>query len=138
MIGNPMLAVDKLYDILPASAGGSLEGRTPADNPTVRSVFVIGTDKKVKLTLTYPMSPGCDFDEILRALDSIQLTAKYQVAIPVQWKQDKDVIVIMHKLIPRRRPVHRQRHQREHDRHHPHRNARQRSCSRSNRNRGGI
>ena len=94
MIGNPMLAVDKLYDILPASAGGSLEGRTPADNPTVRSVFVIGTDKKVKLTLTYPMSPGCDFDEILRALDSIQLTAKYQVAIPVQWKQDKDVIVI--------------------------------------------
>ena len=93
MIGDPTLAIAKLFDMLPATAGDSSEGRTPADNATVRSVFVIGPDKKVKLTLTYPMSTGRNFDEILRALDSIQLTAKYQVATPVQWKQGDDVIV---------------------------------------------
>jgi alkyl hydroperoxide reductase subunit AhpC len=93
MIGDPQLKVAKLYDMLPAGAGDSSEGRTPADNATVRSVFVIGPDKKVKLTLTYPMTTGRNFDEILRAIDSIQLTAKHQVATPAQWKVGEDVII---------------------------------------------
>jgi alkyl hydroperoxide reductase subunit AhpC len=93
MIGDPKLAVAKAYDMLPAEAGDSCEGRTPADNATVRSVFIIGPDKKVKLTLTYPMTTGRNFDEILRALDSIQLTAKHKVATPAQWKQGEDVIL---------------------------------------------
>ena len=93
MIADPELKIAKLYDMLPAEAGDSSEGRTPAQNATVRSVFVVGPDKKVKLTLTYPMTTGRNFDEILRALDSIQLTAKHQVATPVQWKKGDDVIV---------------------------------------------
>ncbi|HUS53367.1 MAG TPA: peroxiredoxin [Thermohalobaculum sp.] len=93
MIGDPKLEVAKLYDMLPAGAGDTSEGRTPADNATVRSVFVIGPDKKVKLTLTYPMTTGRNFDEILRAIDSIQLTAKHQVATPAQWKVGEDVII---------------------------------------------
>lgn len=93
MIGDPELKVAKLYDMLPAEAGDSSEGRTPADNATVRSVFVVGPDKKVKLTLTYPMTTGRNFDEILRAIDSIQLTAEHQVATPAQWKNGEDVIV---------------------------------------------
>ncbi len=93
MIGDPTLAVAKLYDMLPAAAGDSFEGRTPADNATVRSVFIVGPDKKIKLMLTYPMTTGRNFDEILRALDSIQLTAKHQVATPAQWKNGEDVII---------------------------------------------
>jgi alkyl hydroperoxide reductase subunit AhpC len=93
MIGDPTLAVAKLYDMLPAGAGDTSEGRTPADNATVRSVFLIGPDKKIKLMLTYPMTTGRNFDEILRALDSIQLTAKHAVATPAQWKQGEDVII---------------------------------------------
>ena len=93
MIGDPELKVAKLYDMLPADAGDSSEGRTPADNATVRSVFIVGPDKKVKLTLTYPMTTGRNFDEILRAIDSMQLTAKHQVATPAQWKQGEDVII---------------------------------------------
>ena len=93
LIGDRDLKVAKLYDMLPAAAGESSEGRTPADNATVRSVFVIGPDKKVKLILTYPMTTGRNFEEILRAIDSIQLTAKYQVATPAQWKQGDDVII---------------------------------------------
>jgi alkyl hydroperoxide reductase subunit AhpC len=93
MIGDPKLEVAKLYDMLPAGAGDTFEGRTPADNATVRSVFVVGPDKKVKLTLTYPMTTGRNFDEILRAIDSIQLTAKHQVATPAQWKLGEDVII---------------------------------------------
>ena len=93
MIGDPELKVAKLYDMLPASAGDSSEGRTPADNATVRCVFVIGPDKKIKLTLTYPMTTGRNFDEILRAIDSIQLTAKHQVATPAQWQHGEDVII---------------------------------------------
>jgi alkyl hydroperoxide reductase subunit AhpC len=93
MIGDPTLAVAKLYDMLPAGAGDTSEGRTPADNATVRSVFLIGPDKKIKLMLTYPMTTGRNFDEILRALDSIQLTAKHQVATPAQWKPGEDVII---------------------------------------------
>jgi alkyl hydroperoxide reductase subunit AhpC len=93
LIGDPELKVAKLYDMLPASAGDSSKGRTPADNATVRSVFVIGPDKKIKLILTYPMTTGRNFDEILRALDSIQLTAKHQVATPAQWKKGEDVII---------------------------------------------
>lgn len=93
MIGDKDLAVAKLYDMLPADISGTSEGRTPADNATVRSVFIIGPDKRIKLSLTYPMTTGRNFDEILRALDSIQLTAKHQVATPAQWKQGEDVIV---------------------------------------------
>jgi alkyl hydroperoxide reductase subunit AhpC len=93
LIGDKDLAVAKLYDMLPAGAGESSEGRTPADNATVRSVFVIGPDKKIKLILTYPMTTGRNFDEILRAIDSIQLTAKHQVATPANWKQGEDVII---------------------------------------------
>jgi alkyl hydroperoxide reductase subunit AhpC len=93
MIGDPELKVAKLYDMLPAEAGSSSEGRTAADNATVRTVFVIGPDKKVKLMLIYPMSSGRNFDEVLRALDSIQLNAKHNVATPVNWKPGQDVII---------------------------------------------
>ncbi|MEM9331847.1 MAG: peroxiredoxin [Pseudomonadota bacterium] len=93
MIGDPELKVAKLYGMLPASAGETSEGRTPADNATVRSVFVIGPDKKIKLMLTYPMTTGRNFDEILRVIDSMQLTANHQVATPAQWKQGDKVII---------------------------------------------
>jgi len=93
LIGDPELKVAKAYDMLPENAGTSSQGRTPADNATVRSVFVIGPDKKVKAMLTYPMSTGRNFDEVLRLLDSCQLTAKHKVATPVNWKQGQDVII---------------------------------------------
>jgi thioredoxin-dependent peroxiredoxin len=93
MIGDTELAVAKLYNMLPADEAGTSEGRTAATNATVRSVFVIGSDKKIKLTMTYPMTSGRNFDEILRVLDSIQLTAKHRVATPVNWKQGEDVII---------------------------------------------
>jgi alkyl hydroperoxide reductase subunit AhpC len=93
MIGDPELKIAKLYDMLPAETAGTSEGRTPADNATVRTVYIVGPDKKIKLTLTYPMTTGRNFDEILRALDSIQLTHKHAVATPAQWKQGDDVIV---------------------------------------------
>ncbi|HLN92682.1 MAG TPA: peroxiredoxin [Thermoanaerobaculia bacterium] len=93
MIGDPELKVAKLYDMLPEDAGGSSQGRTPADNATVRSVFVIGPDKKVKAMLTYPMSTGRNFDEVLRVLDSCQLTAKHKVSTPVNWRSGDDVII---------------------------------------------
>ena len=93
MIGDPELKVAKLYDMLPASEGGSSEGRTAADNATVRSVFVVGPDRKIKLILTYPMTTGRNFDEILRAIDSIQLTAQHKVATPAQWQKGEDVII---------------------------------------------
>jgi alkyl hydroperoxide reductase subunit AhpC len=93
LIGDKDLKVAKLYEMLPAGAGESSEGRTPADNATVRSVYVIGPDKKIKLVLTYPMTTGRNFDEILRVIDSIQLTAKHQVATPANWKQGDDVII---------------------------------------------
>ncbi len=94
LIGDPGLEIAKLYDMLPASAGDTAEGRTPADNATVRSVFLIGPDKKIKLSLTYPMSTGRNFDELLRVLDSCQLTAKHKVATPVNWKRGEDVIIV--------------------------------------------
>ena len=94
MIGDPELKVAKLYDMLPADAGDTSAGRTPATNATVRTVFVIGPDKKIKLMLIYPMSTGRNFDEVLRVLDSIQLTAKHKVATPVNWKAGEDVIVL--------------------------------------------
>ena len=94
LIGDPQLEVVKAYDMLPADAGATSEGRTPADNATARSVFLIGPDKKIKATLTYPMSTGRNFDEILRLLDSCQLTAKEKVATPVNWKQGEDVIIL--------------------------------------------
>jgi alkyl hydroperoxide reductase subunit AhpC len=93
MIGDPDLSIAKLYDMLPADEPGTSEGRTPATNHTVRSVFIIGPDKKIKLMLTYPMTTGRNFDEILRALDSMQLTAGYSVATPANWKQGDDVII---------------------------------------------
>jgi alkyl hydroperoxide reductase subunit AhpC len=93
MIGDPELKVAKAYDMLPAEAGSTSQGRTPADNATVRSVFVIGPDKKVKAMLTYPMSTGRNFDEVLRLLDSCQLTSRHKVATPVNWKQGEDVII---------------------------------------------
>ena len=93
MIGDTDLKVAKLYDMLPAEAGETCEGRTAADNATVRTVFVIGPDKKVKLMLSYPMSTGRNFDEVLRVLDSMQLTAKHNVATPVNWKFGDDVII---------------------------------------------
>jgi alkyl hydroperoxide reductase subunit AhpC len=93
MIGDPKLEVAKLYGMLPASAGDSSQGRTPNDNATVRTVFVIGPDKKIKMQLSYPMSTGRNFDEILRVVDSLQLTAKHQVATPANWKQGDDVII---------------------------------------------
>ncbi len=94
MIGDHDLAVAKLYGMLPASAGDSSKGRTPADNATVRNVFVIGPDKKIKLVLVYPMSTGRNFAEILRAINSLQLTAKHQVATPADWQQGDDVIIV--------------------------------------------
>ena len=94
MIGDPSLAVSKLYGMLPAESGSSSEGRTAADNQTVRNVFVVGPDKKIKLILSYPMSTGRNFDEILRVIDSLQLTAKHQVATPVNWRQGEDVIIV--------------------------------------------
>jgi thioredoxin-dependent peroxiredoxin len=94
MIGDPTLAVAKLYGMLPAEAGDRAEGRTAADNATVRSVFVIGPDKRIKLILTYPMSTGRNFDEVLRVLDSMQLTARHKVATPVNWKPGEDVIIV--------------------------------------------
>ena len=93
MIGDPELRVAKLYDMLPADAGDTSQGRTPANNATVRTVFVVGPDKKVKLMLTYPMSTGRNFDEVLRVLDSLQLTAKHAVSTPVNWKPGEDVVV---------------------------------------------
>ena len=94
LIGDPQLNVVKLFDMLPASAGDTSEGRTAADNATARSVFVIGPDKKIKAMLTYPMSTGRNFDEILRLLDSCRLTASKKVATPVNWKQGEDVIIL--------------------------------------------
>jgi thioredoxin-dependent peroxiredoxin len=93
MIGDTDLAVAKLYNMLPADAGETSDGRTAATNATVRSVFIVGPDKKIKLMLTYPMTTGRNFDEILRVLDSMQLTAQYKVATPVNWKQGDDVII---------------------------------------------
>jgi thioredoxin-dependent peroxiredoxin len=93
MIGDPKLEIAKLYDMLPESAGTSSQGRTPADNQTVRSVFMIGPDKKVKAMLTYPMTSGRNFDEVLRLLDSLQLTAKHKVSTPANWKRGDDVII---------------------------------------------
>lgn len=93
MIGDPNLEVAKLYDMLPAASGTTSEGRTAADNATVRTVFVVGPDKKIKLMLSYPMSTGRNFDEVLRVLDSMQLTAKHKVATPVNWKRGEDVII---------------------------------------------
>ena len=93
MIGDPTLAISKLYGMLPASTSGNSEGRTPADNQTVRNVFVIGPDKKIKLILVYPMTTGRNFDEVLRVINSLQLTAKHRVATPVNWKEGDDVII---------------------------------------------
>jgi alkyl hydroperoxide reductase subunit AhpC len=93
MIGDPELKVAKAYNMLPADAGTTSDGRTAADNATVRTVYVIGPDKKIKLMLIYPMTTGRNFDEILRAIDSMQLTAKHRVATPVNWKQGEDVII---------------------------------------------
>ncbi len=94
MIGDPELKVAKLYDMLPAEAAGDAKGRTAATNATVRSVFIVGPDKKIKLILTYPMSTGRNFDEVLRVLDSMQLTARHKVATPVNWKSGDDVIIL--------------------------------------------
>jgi alkyl hydroperoxide reductase subunit AhpC len=94
LIGDGDLKIAKLYGMLPAGAGDSAAGRTPADNATVRSVFVIGPDKIVKLVMTYPMTTGRNFDEILRAIDSMQLTAKHKVATPVNWRNGEDVIIV--------------------------------------------
>jgi alkyl hydroperoxide reductase subunit AhpC len=93
MIGDPNLEVAKLYDMLPAAASGDASKRTAADNMTVRTVFVVGPDKKIKLMLVYPMTTGRNFDEVLRVIDSLQLTAKHKVATPVNWKQGEDVII---------------------------------------------
>ena len=93
LIGDPHLEIVKLYDMLPADAGDTCEGRTPADNATARSVFIIGQDKRIKATLTYPMSTGRNFAEILRLLDSCQLTASRQVATPADWRQGEEVII---------------------------------------------
>ena len=93
MIGDPDLAVSKLYEMLPAEASGDPASRTPADNQTVRNVFVIGPDKKIKLIMVYPMTTGRNFDEILRVIESMQLTSKHKVATPVNWKNGDDVII---------------------------------------------
>jgi len=93
MIADPELKIAKLYGMLPASAGNTAEGRTPADNQTVRNVYVIGPDKKIKLVISYPMTTGRNFDEVLRVIDSLQLTAKHKVATPVNWKQGEEVII---------------------------------------------
>ena len=94
MIGDTDLKVAKLYGMLPAGAGETCEGRTAADNATVRNVYVVGPDKKIKLVLSYPMSTGRNFDEVLRVIDSMQLTAKHKVATPVNWKEGQDVIIL--------------------------------------------
>src|SRR5262245_66278145 len=94
MIGDPELKVAKLYDMLPGDTGTTSQGRTAAHNATVRTVFLIGPDKKIKMSMTYPMSTGRNFDEVLRVLDSIQLTARHQVATPVNWKPGEDVIIV--------------------------------------------
>jgi len=94
LIGDSDLKIAKLYDMLPADAGDSSDGRTAANNATVRSVFLVGPDKRIKLILTYPMTTGRNFDEVLRVLDSIQLTAQHQVATPVNWKPGEDVIIV--------------------------------------------
>jgi len=94
MIGDPELKIAKLYDMLPAEAGETSQGRTAADNATVRTVFVVGPDKKIKLQLSYPMSTGRNFDEVLRVIDSMQLTARHKVATPVNWKPGDDVIIL--------------------------------------------
>ena len=94
MIGDPTLAISKMYGMLPAATEGSSEGRTAADNQTVRSVFVIGPDKKVKLLITYPMTTGRNVDELLRVLDSLQLTATHKVATPANWKAGEDVVIL--------------------------------------------
>ncbi|HEX9906818.1 MAG TPA: peroxiredoxin [Propylenella sp.] len=93
MIGDPELKIAKLYGMLPAAAGGTSEGRTPADNQTVRNVYVVGPDKKIKLVISYPMTTGRNFDEVLRVIDSLQLTAKHKVATPVNWKHGEEVII---------------------------------------------
>jgi alkyl hydroperoxide reductase subunit AhpC len=93
MIGDTNFNVSKLYGMLPAAVSGDPAKRTPADNQTVRNVFVIGPDKKIKLILVYPMTTGRNFDEVLRVIDSLQLMAKYKVATPAQWKQGEDVII---------------------------------------------
>jgi alkyl hydroperoxide reductase subunit AhpC len=93
MIGDPTLEVSKLFGMLPADLTGSCEGRTPADNQTVRNVYLIGPDKKLKAMIAYPMTTGRNFDEVLRVIDSLQLTAKHRVATPVNWKQGDDVII---------------------------------------------
>ncbi len=94
MIGDPTLAISKLYDMLPADSSGDSSGRTAVDNQTVRTVYVIGPDKKIKLTISYPMTTGRNFDELLRVIDSMQLTHKHRVATPVNWKQGEDVIIV--------------------------------------------
>ncbi|HEX9462222.1 MAG TPA: peroxiredoxin [Alphaproteobacteria bacterium] len=93
IIADPSLEISKMWDMLPAAASGDAAKRTPADNQTVRNVFVIGPDKKIKLVLIYPMTTGRNFDEVLRVVDSLQLTAKHRVATPVNWKQGDDVII---------------------------------------------
>lgn len=93
MIGDPDLTVSKLYGMLPANAGSTSEGRTPADNQTVRNVYVVGPDKKLKLMIAYPMTTGRNFDEVLRVIDSLQLTARHKVSTPVNWQQGEDVII---------------------------------------------
>ena len=93
LIGDPTLTIAKLYDMLPGDAGETSEGRTPANNAPVRTVFVIGPDKRIKLQIAYPMTTGRNFDEVIRVLDSIQLTAKHKVATPANWKQGEDVII---------------------------------------------
>jgi alkyl hydroperoxide reductase subunit AhpC len=93
MIGDTDLKVAKLYGMLPADTPGTSEGRTPANNQTVRTVFVIGPDKKIKLMIAYPMTTGRNFDEVLRVIDSLQLTASHRVATPVNWRQGEDVII---------------------------------------------
>jgi thioredoxin-dependent peroxiredoxin len=94
MIGDPELKIAKLYDMLPGDAGETFEGRTAANNATVRTVFIVGPDKRIKLQLSYPMSTGRNFPEILRVLDSMQLTAKHKVATPANWQQGDDVIIL--------------------------------------------
>ncbi|WP_343562844.1 peroxiredoxin [Kiloniella sp. b19] len=94
MIGDPNLEVSKLYNMLPASEEGTSEGRTAMTNATVRSVFMIGPDKKIKMMMTYPMSTGRNFDEVMRVLESCQMTAEHQVATPVNWKSGEDVIIV--------------------------------------------
>ena len=94
LIGDPTLEIVKVWDMLPGDAGDTSEGRTPADNATARSIFIVGPDKKIKVVLTYPMTTGRNFDEILRILDSLQLTAREQVATPANWVQGNDVVIV--------------------------------------------